>query len=141
MSRNMQIGDGGDPIWRSVRELRYHIIAPNFTSALTIMDRGQRCLLHMARAVSASESVHYWLEGLSPAYDEFSLEEAIQAEERLYSEDRRVISEVSPPELPLDPASDVSTIADRLTLAYRQAFAEFVNEALEISAQRRSATS
>jgi phenylpropionate dioxygenase-like ring-hydroxylating dioxygenase large terminal subunit len=130
MSRKMQIGDGGDPIWGSLREVRFHIIAPNFTSALMVGDRGHRCLLHMARAVSGSESAHYWLEGLSPEYDEFSLEEAIQAEERLYEEDRRVISEVRPPELSLDPAADVSTVADRLTLAYRQAFSEFVSEGL-----------
>ena len=141
MSRKMEIGDGGDPIWGSLRELRIHIVAPNLTSGLMIMDRGQRCLLHMARAVSATESVHYWLEGLSPDYEEFSLEDAIRAEERLYREDREVISAIRPPELPLDPAADVSTVADRLTLAYRQGYAEFVMKMLEFDAQDSSATS
>jgi nitrite reductase/ring-hydroxylating ferredoxin subunit len=141
MNRKMQVGDGGDPIWGSLRELRFHIVAPNFTSALMIMNQGQRCLLHVGRAVSATESVHYWLEGLSPDYEEFSLEEAIRAEERLYREDSEVISKVRPAELPLDPATDVSTVADQLTLAYRQGYADFVREALQSVAGDSSVTS
>ncbi len=38
MSRKMQIG-AGEEIWRSVRELRYHVIAPNFTSVHMFTDR------------------------------------------------------------------------------------------------------
>jgi hypothetical protein len=113
MNRKMQVGDGGDPIWGSLRELRFHIVAPNFTSALMLMNQGQRCLLHAGK---------------------FSLEEAIRAEERLYREDSEVISMVKPPELPLDPAADVSTVADRLTLAYRHGFVDFVREALQSAA-------
>jgi len=39
-------------------------------------------------------------------------------------------SAIQPPELPLDPNTDVSTLADRFTLAYRAAYREFVERAL-----------
>jgi hypothetical protein len=92
--------------------------------------KGERCLLHVARAISATESAHYWIAGFTENFDECSLEEEIEAEERIYAEDRAVVSAVEPPELSLDLEADINTLADRYTLAYRQAFAEFVRRAL-----------
>jgi phenylpropionate dioxygenase-like ring-hydroxylating dioxygenase large terminal subunit len=135
MSRAMRSGAGAEEIWGTLCELRNHVIAPNFTSSEMIHSTGKRCLLHVARAVSATESVHYWLEGLSAEFDEFTLPDAIEAEHRLYEEDREIASAVSPPELGLDLSAEPSTLADRFTLAYRQAFAEYVSEAL---AERRT---
>jgi hypothetical protein len=89
-------------------------------------DRGERCLLHIARAISATESAHYWIQGLSRDFDEANLEEAIAFEERVYAEDRLIISAVEPRELRLDPNAEVNTLADRFTLAYRQAFSDLV---------------
>jgi phenylpropionate dioxygenase-like ring-hydroxylating dioxygenase large terminal subunit len=129
MRREMTAGEGAEEIWGSLRELRNHVIAPNFTSSQMFHLKGQRCLLHAARAISATESVHYWIEGVSKDFDEFSLEEAIESDERLYAEDRAIVSTVEPPELSLDPNADLNTLADRLTLAYRRAFAEFVGRA------------
>lgn len=126
MAREMSGGPDGDEIWGSLREVRYQTIAPIFTSAVMVSAKGRRCLLHMARAISAVESAHYWIEGLSEDYEDHTLEEAIAAEERLYVEDCEVISAVEPRELPLDPDSQVSTVADKFTLAYRAAVAEFV---------------
>jgi phenylpropionate dioxygenase-like ring-hydroxylating dioxygenase large terminal subunit len=131
MRREMRAGDGADEVWGSLRELRNHVIAPNFTSAQMFNVNGQRCLLHAARAISATQSAHYWIEGMSEDFDEFSLEEAIVAEEQVYAEDRAIVSAVEPPELPLDPKADINTLADRLTLAYRQAFADYVWRALD----------
>ncbi len=130
MRREMMTGGGGDGTWESLREGLNHVIAPNFTSIHMRMEKGERCLLHVARAISASESTHYWLEGLSEDYDELSLEEAIESEERLYAEDRAIMAAIEPPELPLGADADVSTLADCFTLAYRGAFAEFVQLAL-----------
>jgi hypothetical protein len=92
--------------------------------------RGERCLLHAARAISATESAHYWIQGLTGGFDEDGLKEAIEFEERVYAEDRTVLSQIDPPELPLEPEADINTLADRFTLAYRQAFAEFVRQAI-----------
>ncbi len=131
MRREMRTGEGGDRAWDTLREGINHVIAPNFTSIRMLMSKGERCLLHAARAISATESVHYWIEGLSEDFDELSLEEAIESEERLYAEDRRIISAVEPAELPLALDAGINTLSDRLTLAYRDAFAEFVRRALD----------
>jgi len=95
-----------------------------------VMAKGERWLLHAARAIGPTESVHYWAEGLSDEFEELSLDEAIESEKRLYAEDRAVSAAVQPPELPLALDADVNTLADRFTLAYREAFSEFVWRAL-----------
>ena len=109
-------------VWGPLREMGYHAIAPNFTSARMFTDEGERCLLHAARAISATESAHYWIEGGLENFDEERLEEAIAYDGRVYAEDVPIISAIEPPELPLDPNADVNTLADRFTLAYREAF-------------------
>jgi phenylpropionate dioxygenase-like ring-hydroxylating dioxygenase large terminal subunit len=129
MRREMTAGEGAEELWGSLREIHYHVIAPNFTSAQLFTAGGTRCLLHAARAISASESMHYWIVGLSPGFEEYGLEEAIAAETAVYEEDRAIVSSVEPPELSLDLNSDLNTMADRFTLSYRRAFAEFVRRA------------
>ena len=133
MRREMQFGDKAAKFWSSVGEACYHVIAPNFISFQMFTEAGERCLLHAARAISATESAHYWIEGgLAEGFDDAALEEAIEYEWRIYCEDLPVISAVEPPELSLDPNFDTSTLADRFTLAYRPAFAEFVDRALSL---------
>jgi phenylpropionate dioxygenase-like ring-hydroxylating dioxygenase large terminal subunit len=127
---NMEWGDEASSTWGPLREIYYHAIAPNFTSAQLFTDEGERCLLHAARAISATESMHYWIEGGLENYDEERLEKVIAYDAGIYAEDVAVLSKVQPPELSLDPNADVNTLADRYTLAYRETFAEFVNQAL-----------
>lgn len=128
--REMRSGDGSEQIWDSLRRIRYHAVAPNLIAAEMETDGGRRCLLHAARAISATESAHYWLVALSEGFDEYSLSEAIESERRVYAEDRRVVSSVRPAELPLGADANISTLADSFTLAYRGAFREFVEQAL-----------
>jgi nitrite reductase/ring-hydroxylating ferredoxin subunit len=130
LRRKMLAGDGADAIWGSLRELHTHAIAPNFTSAQMLMVKGERCLLHAARAIGPAASAHYWIVGFAKDYDEFNVEEAIEFEQRLYGEDCAIVSAVEPPELALDPNAEVNTLADRFTLAYRQAFGDYVDRAL-----------
>lgn len=131
LRRRMEWNDEADAVWGPLREMGYHAIAPNFTSGRMFTDDGERCLLHAARAISATESAHYWIEGGLENFDQERLESAIAFDWRVYSEDRPIISAIEPAELPLDPNADVSTLADRFTLAYRAAFREFVERALQ----------
>ncbi|HUB98355.1 MAG TPA: hypothetical protein VMS11_00870, partial [Solirubrobacterales bacterium] len=103
---------------------------PNFTSARMFTDEGERCLLHAARAISATESVHYWIEAGLENFDQEQLEKVISYDAGIYAEDVAIISKIEPPELPLGPNAEVDTLADRFTLAYRAAFEEFVGKAL-----------
>jgi phenylpropionate dioxygenase-like ring-hydroxylating dioxygenase large terminal subunit len=135
LRRTMAPGEEAERIWGSVHEVHYQAIAPNFISVRMETTEGERAILHSARAISATESVHYWIQALSRDFEAGRLGEAIEFEERVYAEDAAVISAIDPPELPLGPSAEVSTLADAYTLAYRQAFVEFVDQAL---AERRS---
>lgn len=130
MRREMEWGDDAQAVWGRLRKLSFHVVAPNFTSSQMFTDDGQRCLLHTARAISATESAHYWIEGGLENFDEECLEEVIAYDARIYAEDIAIISSIEPRELPLDPNADSNALADRFTLAYRQAFGEFVHRAL-----------
>jgi phenylpropionate dioxygenase-like ring-hydroxylating dioxygenase large terminal subunit len=130
LRRKVEWGDDAAAVWGALREMRYHVIAPNFTSSQIFTEDGERCLLHAARAISATESAHYWIEGGLENFDEESLENVIAYDWRIYAEDLPIISAIQPPELPLDPNADVNTLADRFTLSYREAFREFVDRAL-----------
>jgi phenylpropionate dioxygenase-like ring-hydroxylating dioxygenase large terminal subunit len=130
LRRNMEWGDGASAAWGSLREMGYHVIAPNFTSARMFTDEGERCLLHSARAISATESAHYWIEAGLENFDKERLEKVIAYDAGIYAEDVAIISKIEPPELPLDPNAGVNALADRFTLAYRGAFVDFVNRAL-----------
>jgi phenylpropionate dioxygenase-like ring-hydroxylating dioxygenase large terminal subunit len=131
LRRKMEWGDNAKAVWGPLREFGYHVIAPNFISVRMFTDEGVRCLLHAARAISATESAHYWIEGGLENFDQARLEKAIAYDSRVYAEDLEIISKIEPPELPLDPNADVNALADRFTLAYRQAFSDFVHQALE----------
>jgi phenylpropionate dioxygenase-like ring-hydroxylating dioxygenase large terminal subunit len=130
MRREMRPGEGAEEIWDSIEEIIYRVLAPNFTSGHLLTSSGERCVIHAARAISETESAHYWLAGVTDDY-EFNLEETVASEERLYAEDRPIVSTVRPPQLPLDPNAAVNTLADRFTLSYRRAFCEFVTGALK----------
>ena len=130
LRRKMEFGDDAEAVWGSLREMGYHVIAPNFTSGRLFTDDGERCLLHAARAISATESAHYWIEGGLENFDQERLEQAIAYDARIYGEDLPIISAIEPRELPLDSRADASALADRFTLAYREAFVEFVHRAL-----------
>jgi phenylpropionate dioxygenase-like ring-hydroxylating dioxygenase large terminal subunit len=125
LQRAMRAGEESVESWGSLREIRYHAIAPNVISARMWTSEGERCVVHAARSINGGESAHYWLAGISGDFQGASLEEVLAAEEQLYAEDRAVVSTITPPELPLA-ETDVSTLADRFTLEYRRAFADFV---------------
>lgn len=129
LRRKMQFGDDAEAVWGPLREMRYHVIAPNFTSAQIFTEEGERCLLHAARAISSTESAHYWIEGGLENFDEERVEQAIAFDSRVYGEDLPIISAIEPRELPLDPNAGANALADRFTLAYRRAFVEFVDRA------------
>jgi nitrite reductase/ring-hydroxylating ferredoxin subunit len=129
MRREMQMGPEGDNSWGSLREGLTYAVAPNLIAIRLWMAKGERYLLHAARAISATESAHYWLTGVSEDFER-TIEDVIELEERVYVEDRAVLETIEPPELSLSADADVSTVADRFTLAYRVAFSQFVREAL-----------
>lgn len=126
LRREMTVGAGGEDLYGSRPEVRYLTIAPNLTSARILSDTGERGLIHVARSIGPRESMHYWIQVLGDGFEKSDLEQAIEFETKVYAEDRRVLSAIEPPELSLGSNIEINTLADRYTLAYRQAFADFV---------------
>ena len=126
-------------VWGSLREMRYHAIAPNFISVRMFTDEGERCLLHAARAISATESAHYWIEGGWRISTRSASTRRSPTTRGSTPRTVAIISAIEPPELPLDPSAEVNSLADRLTLAYREAYLEFVNRALAARLTRAGA--
>jgi phenylpropionate dioxygenase-like ring-hydroxylating dioxygenase large terminal subunit len=135
MRRQMEAGDGAAETWDGIEEITYRVAAPNFTSGHLLARSGERCVIHAARAISETESAHYWVAGVTSDY-EYGLEATLASEEELYAEDRRIVSTVTPPRLPLAEDATVNTLADRFTLAYREAYRIFVEETLRTAAGR-----
>lgn len=129
MRREMPVLEETKDTWGALPTMRYHVIAPNVASTRTFSEMGERHLVHVARAIGATESAHYWIQGLRGDDDEGRLEEVIEFEERVYAEDLPIVSAVRPAELELDREAGLSTVSDRFTLAYRRAFVEFVRRA------------
>jgi phenylpropionate dioxygenase-like ring-hydroxylating dioxygenase large terminal subunit len=125
MRRRMEAGPGAEEIWESIEEIVYRVAAPNFTSGHLLTGNGERCVIHAARAIDETHSAHYWLAGITDDYDQ-SMAATLASEEELYAEDRRIVSTVLPARLPLGPDASLNTLADRFTLAYREAFRDFV---------------
>jgi phenylpropionate dioxygenase-like ring-hydroxylating dioxygenase large terminal subunit len=126
MRRRMEAGAGAEQIWESIEEILYRVAAPNFTSGHLLTSQGERCVLHAARSIDETRSAHYWLAGVTDDY-EHGLAATLASEEELYAEDRRI---VLPVRLPLAADATVNTVADRFTLAYREAYLDFVELAL-----------
>jgi phenylpropionate dioxygenase-like ring-hydroxylating dioxygenase large terminal subunit len=126
LRREMAVGPGGEDHYGALPEIHYLTVAPNLTSAHILTDKGERGLIHVARANGPSESTHYWFVMLGEGFEERDLKEAISFEESVYAEDLEILTAVNPRELSLDPNAEINTLADRYTLAYRQAFADFV---------------
>jgi nitrite reductase/ring-hydroxylating ferredoxin subunit len=129
MRRRMEAGAGAEEIWESIEEILYRVAAPNFTSGHLLTAEGERCVLHAARSIDETRSAHYWLAGVTDDYEP-GLAATLASEEELYAEDRRIVSTVLPARLQLVADATVNTIADRFTLAYREAYLDFVETAL-----------
>ena len=92
LRREMAFGEEAAKLWSSHGKVSYHAIAPNFIAFRMFTGEGERCLLHTARAIGATESAHYWIEGgLEPGFDEAMLAQAIEYEWRVYREDMPII--------------------------------------------------
>lgn len=130
--------DDDSPLWKSDGSVtwHYHAIAPSFVSIVFDHgDDGRHVLINAARPIGLEECVIYWTECVEPAFRVATLEECMRSEVQIYAEDLPILESLRPREVPfVNPdraAVEFSTKADRYTLAYRQAFLEFVRRATD----------
>jgi len=138
MRREMVIGEGAEAFYGPGSPFHFHTIAPNLTSARMLAPGGERCLVHVARAIDAQRSAHYWIQGFGENFEGEDLEAAIAFEEKVYAEDLPIVSAIEPRELALDSEADLNTLSDSYTLTYRRACVEFVRRALVGSSAQSS---
>ncbi len=120
-------------IWDSSGDVvnRYHVMAPAFICLL--MDygpRGKRFGLNIPAPVSLEECKIWWVEGIEKGFPGTTLDATVKSAAAIYDEDIPVLNSLTPREVPFDrEAPEFSVPSDRYTLAYRQAFIEFVRRA------------
>ena len=139
LSRTYEAAGGEEKIWHAGMRFDYHAIAPGFV-CLTMKggDGGTRVLLNApsprtSPVSPASDGRHrttiFWVEGFIKGFTAMTLDELLASEAKVYEEDNPILDRIEPSEAPLDRAAQVHTLADKYTLAYRQAFVEFVRRA------------
>ncbi|MGH2991225.1 MAG: hypothetical protein ACRDMA_15465 [Solirubrobacterales bacterium] len=139
LSRTYEAIGGEEKIWHAGMRFDSHAIAPGFV-CLTMRgeDGGTRYLLNApsprtSPVSPAADGRHrttiFWVEGFAQGFTAMTLEELLASEAKVYAEDNPILDRIEPSEAPLDRAAQVHTVADKYTLAYRQAFVEFVRRA------------
>jgi phenylpropionate dioxygenase-like ring-hydroxylating dioxygenase large terminal subunit len=138
LSRTYEAAGGEEKIWHAGMRFDYHAIAPGFVCLTMKSGEGTRVLLnapcpHTSPVKPAADGRHrttiYWVEGYTDGFTAMSLDELLATEAKVYEEDNPILDRIEPSEAPLDPTAQVHTLADKYTLAYRQAFVEFVRRA------------
>ena len=118
---------GEQRIWDSQADavVHYHAIAPGFASIMAgDHTAGARCLLNCPSPVSLEQTRTFYVNGVTPDLAE-DLPGMVASEARVYAEDRRIVGQIEPRRLGA-PLIQVHTIADRYTLAFREAFLDYV---------------
>ena len=114
-------------IWHAETDTvtHYHAVAPSFAS-ITAGDGagGARYLLNCPSPVSLEQTRTFWVNGVTRNLAA-ELPELIASEEEVYAEDREVVGAIEPRRLG-QPLEQVHTIADSYTLAFREAFLQYV---------------
>jgi phenylpropionate dioxygenase-like ring-hydroxylating dioxygenase large terminal subunit len=139
MSREYTAAGGQEEMWHDGMRFSYHAFAPGFVCLeMDGGEHGTRILMNMPcphtaatrpRADGRHHTTIFWVEGITNAFDEMTLEECLDAEAHVYEEDNPILDAITPSEAPLDPAEQVHSPADKYVLAYRRAFVEFVRVA------------
>lgn len=139
MSRTYQADGGQEAMWHSDMRFSYQAIAPGFVCLeMDGGERGTRILLnapcpHTPPTRPAADGRHrttiFWVEGFTETFKDMNLQQCLEAEAEVYSEDNPILDRLTPSEAPLDPTTQVHSPADKYVLAYRQAFAEFIEHA------------
>lgn len=134
---NTFVGGGGaaDSIYSShgaALTMHYHTFAPALAT-ITYDDEknGARVLLSAPRPLGRDGIVlYYGTANDAKTWTGPSNEDVLVSEIEIFTEDKPILDSLRPREVPLDGAfEEISTAADRYTLAYRKAVVEFVARA------------
>jgi phenylpropionate dioxygenase-like ring-hydroxylating dioxygenase large terminal subunit len=119
---------GYEEVWHDM-SFAYHAMAPAFIYVSLDTHEGARHVLVAAQPVAERESIVYYLTAIEPGWQGVSLDEALRHEKIIMAEDVRITGTLDPWEAPLfGSPGEVHCPADKFTLAYRRAFAEWARD-------------
>jgi phenylpropionate dioxygenase-like ring-hydroxylating dioxygenase large terminal subunit len=132
VTRTYTARGGSREVWGSSSVvMNYHAVAPACVLVrYDDADHGQRVILHAPCPTSAESCIVFFGVGNDRAFSGPSVEECLVAETEVYLEDKPVVDTLYPGEVDLAARGELSTLADRYTLAYRQTVLNFVKMAL-----------
>ena len=114
---------GGSGMWQRQMSFSYNAIAPSFVCLRMeyASGGGGSCstLRHPAPprpTPGRPETTIFWVEGITPEYDEMTLDKVLDSEAQVYEEHNPILERIEPGEAPLDLAAQVHTPADHYTL-------------------------
>lgn len=129
MARKYNVAGGFEEIWHDNMVFTYDVQPPAFICLTMAGDEGIRYTVHAAQPVDDANSIIYFATAVVPGWKGVSVAEAVQHEHIIYSEDTPLISKLVPREAPLFGTPNlVHSPADKFTLAYRRAFADWARD-------------
>ncbi|MEO1237715.1 MAG: flavodoxin domain-containing protein, partial [Planctomycetota bacterium] len=106
---------------------RQRVYLPNFTTIRqSFHDGDSRVLLHVPSPIDAERCVVFWSLAISPKFDGPPAESQVEFAIRVLDEDRVMVENQRPREVPMGPEPVVLVPADRLANTYKSALAEVV---------------
>lgn len=129
MERGYNVAGGFEEIWHDSMVFTYYVRPPALICLKMEGDEGIRYTVHAAQPVDETRSIIYFATAATPSWTGVPIAEAVRHEHIIYSEDTPIISELEPREAPLfGTAGLVHSPADKFTLGYRRAFAEWARD-------------
>ena len=103
------------------------VYLPNFTTIRqSFHDGDERVLVHIPSPISEHSCNVFWALAISKNFDGPPIAQQIEFAINVLDEDRIMVENQRPLEVPLGPEPGVTVPADRLAMAYKRAFREFV---------------
>ena len=114
---------------QSSHHRRQRTFLPNFTTIRqTFTDGDERVLVHIPSPNTATSCTVFWALAISPDFKGPPAEKQIEFAIRVLDEDRVMVENQRPLEVPIGPEDAVMVPADRLANTYKAAIREFVLE-------------
>jgi phenylpropionate dioxygenase-like ring-hydroxylating dioxygenase large terminal subunit len=133
MVRQYNVAGGFEEVWHGGMVFTYDVKPPAFVCLTMAGQEGVRYTVHAAQPVDETRSIIYFSTAITPGWKGVAIAEAVEHEHVIYSEDVPLISQLVPREAPLFGTPNlVHSPADKFTLGYRRAFAEWARYAADL---------
>jgi phenylpropionate dioxygenase-like ring-hydroxylating dioxygenase large terminal subunit len=112
---------------QSPHHRRQRVFPPNFTTIRqSFQDGDERVLLHVPSPNTRTTCTVFWALTVSPGFDGPAIDDQVRFAVRVLDEDRIMVENQVPAEIPVAAEEGVTFPADRFPMAYKRAWREFI---------------